>query len=113
MITKNAPQVASGKMDDQLQDLNEEFKRYLEQLNVNRQYGDQLSTYSPLVGLLDFDFDSLQSVHEVGYEEMLNNDDGIKRLLANVFVHCKPGVLSDEDVSQLSGINGREIGQDF
>jgi hypothetical protein len=74
---------------------------------------NELRTLSPLDVVRYFEQRGLDKVHEVSKSEMQNNDDGLKKLLANMLQHCRPGVLSDEDVDQLSGINGREMRSGF
>lgn len=96
----------AGKMAE----LDEEFKGFLSDLKFRRDFADNdLKTFSPLDVVVDFEQRGLQKVREVSRSEMLNNEDGMRKLLANMLQQCRPGVLSDEDVEQLSGINGREV----
>lgn len=96
----------AGKMAE----LDEEFKDFLSDLKFRRDFVDNdLKTFSPLDVVVDFEQRGLQKVREVSKSEMLNNEDGMRKLLANMLHQCRPGVLSDEDVEQLSGINGREV----
>jgi hypothetical protein len=44
---------------------------------------------------------------------MMSDSNGFNKLLANMFAHCEPGTLSDEDINQISGINGRDIVTDL
>ena len=75
----------------------------------NLESDTQMSTFSPLEVVEDFEQRGLQRVKEVSHDEMLNDDGGMRKLLANMLSQCRPGALSQDDVEQLSGINGREM----
>lgn len=86
------------------------FTAYLQQMEYLKTFGqNELKTYSPLDQVGHFEQNVLQSIREVSQQEMISDTQAIKRLLANMLVHCQPGSLDAEDVQQLSGINGREI----
>lgn len=94
-----------------LQAVDEEFKGYLHTLTFKKSLvlGDKLHTYSPLDAVMDFELRGISRVAEVDREGMMGNEMGMKKLLANMLAACQPGALSEEDVAQLSGINGREL----
>lgn len=103
-----------ANLKDKMAELDKEFKDYLSDLKFVKRFDDnELKTFSPLDVICDFEQRGLDRVHEVSKAEMKNNEDGLKKLLANMLQHCRPGVLSDEDVDQLSGINGREMRSGF
>lgn len=98
-----------ASLKDKMAELDHEFKGFLGGLKFRKGLEDNsLKTFSPLDVVSDFEQRGLQRVKEVSKSEMLRNEDGMRKLLANMLQHCRPGVLSDEDVEQLSGINGRE-----
>lgn len=88
-----------------------EFKEFLSSLTFKKSVGPEqnLTTFSPLDAVADFEFKGLQSIAEVSHSAMLDNNDGMRRLLANMMSQCRPGSLNDEDMEHLSGINGREM----
>jgi hypothetical protein len=97
-------------LKEKLAVLDGEFKDFLQGLKYSKTFpGAELQTFSPVDALCDFEQHGLQKLREVSSEEIMQNEDGLKKLLANMLQHCRPGVLSNEDVDQLSGINGREI----
>lgn len=99
-----------ANLKDKMAELDAEFKDYLSGLKFVKRFDDNdLKTFSPLDVVCHFEQRGLGKVHEVSKAEMKNNDDGLKKLLANMLQHCRPGVLTDDDVDQLSGINGREM----
>ncbi len=97
-------------LEDKLEQVDNEFKDFLASLSYKREFGpDKLRTFSPLDAVADFEQYGIQSVREVTREEMLEQDAGINKLLANMLDQCQPGALSEEDVKQITGINGREV----
>lgn len=103
-----------GSLKEEFDRLNIEFKEFLKNLTSAGEAQDShLSTYNPLDIVSGFEPRGLQRVDEIDTDEMLANEKGLKKLLANMLSHCKPGTLNEEDVEILSGINGREVGNDF
>jgi len=103
--------IETENLDEKLKEIDNEFKSYLSTLTIKKEFNndDKLGTFSPLDAVADFEQDGIQAVREVSRDEMLANDGGVKKLLANMLSACKPGSLSDEDVTQISGINGRDL----
>ncbi|EKD50990.1 MAG: hypothetical protein ACD_62C00373G0002 [uncultured bacterium] len=98
-------------LQSKLEKVDEEFKDYLDTLSFRRDLGgDKLKTFSPIDAVEDFEQDGIFAVREITREEMMAQDTSFNKLLANMLQQCKPGALSDEDVNQISGINGREMG---
>ena len=86
-----------------------DFKNFLEGLKFVRKFSeDQMATFSPLDVISDFEHRGLQRLSELSPDEMMGNESGLKKLLANMLQQCRPGSLTNDDVDQLSGINGRE-----
>jgi hypothetical protein len=98
----------SSELSRKILALNAEFRDFLASVVYTKVIRGQ-KTYSPLDAISSFEQTGLQAIKEVSREEMFNNNDGIKKLLANMLSLCQPGSLSAEDVEHLSGINGREI----
>lgn len=97
-------------LQEKLAEVDEEFKTFLNGLKFIKEFSEtELHTFSPLDVVGSFQQRGLQRVREVGREEMVNNNDGMRKLLANMLHQCRPGMLSEDDVEQLSGINGREM----
>jgi hypothetical protein len=71
----------------------------------------ELGPFSPLDALLDFVCDEASIVDEPDCRMMMRDEGGFRKLLANMFALCEPDALSEEDIQQLSGINGRDIDQ--
>lgn len=96
---------------NKLKAIDVEFKEFLNSLTFKKSVGPEqhLKTFSPLDAVADFEFTGLQSIAEVSHRDMLDNGDGLRRLLANMMSQCRPGSLNDEDMEHLSGINGREM----
>lgn len=91
-----------------------EFKDFLKQLSYEKFFEDnKLHTYSPLDEVGRFEQRGVQRVHEISRAEMLENSNGMKKLLANMLSQCKPDALTPEDVEHLSGINGRDLIEDL
>ena len=106
---KNLTLPNEANLKNKMAELDEEFKDFLSGLRFRRDFVDnELKTFSPLDMVAGFEQRGLQRVHEVTKPEMQSNEDGMRKLLANMLHQCRPGSLSDEDVEQLSGINGRE-----
>ena len=100
----------TSELSGRLLEIDNEFKDFLAGLSHDKHFGpDKLKTFSPLDAVSDFQCDGLYSVGEVGKEEMMNNDNGMRKLLANMIAQCNPEALSEADLIQLSGINGRDI----
>ena len=110
-IMENATKIEKKEsLKEEFDRLNVEFKEFLRNLTSSGDIQDShLSTYSPLDIVSEFEPRGLQTVREVSADEMLANESGLKKLLANMLSHCKPEALSKEDVEMLSGINGREM----
>lgn len=103
-----------GSLKEEFDRLHVEFKEFLKNLTSSGEIQDShLSTYNPLDIVSGFEPRGLQRVDEIGTEEMLANEKGLKKLLANMLSHCKPDALNEEDVEILSGINGREVGSNL
>jgi hypothetical protein len=68
-----------------------------------------LGTFSPLNAVSEFTPRGIQAIEEISREEMLKQDRAFHKLLANMLYHCQPGALTDDDMEQISGINGREL----
>lgn len=101
-------------LGEKLTDIDLEFKDVLASLIYQEGIGhEKLKTFSPLDEVAHFELRGIQAVPEVKRDEMLANDEGFSKLLANMLNQCRPGALSDEDYTQISGINGREIHADF
>lgn len=83
------------------------FKDLLQQLSFQKEH--LLETYSPISALSQFELNQNTAEAEITPIEMQNNETGMRKLLANMLAQCKPGILSDDDMDQLSGINGREF----
>ena len=99
-----------SNLSTKLSQVDEEFKDFLSDLTHDNEHGsDKLTTFSPLDAVADFDKRGLQAIAEVSKDEMLADDNGMRKLLTNMLAQCRPGSLSDEDIAQLSGINGREV----
>lgn len=99
-------------LKEKFEDLDRQFSELLQDLNQESPYDDnRLSTYSPIQIICGFEPKGLQQIKEVSTQEMMNNSEGLRKLLANMLSQCQPGMLSHEDVEQLSGINGREMRQ--
>ncbi|MBF0103848.1 MAG: hypothetical protein HQM16_00860 [Deltaproteobacteria bacterium] len=97
-------------LDTRLQAVDAEFKDFLADILYKREFGpDKLKTFSPLDAVADFAQKGILSVKEVSRDEMLGNNNAFNKLLANMLAECKPGALSDDDLNQITGINGREI----
>ena len=88
-----------------------EFKSFLSLIGSDhRTIGrEATSFFSPLKEVQSFAQRGLQLVGEVGPEEMFHNDEGICKLLGNMFAECAPGTLNDADLLQITSINGRDI----
>lgn len=100
-----------NELDGKLMEIDNEFKDFLAGLTHDKHFGpDKLKTFSPLDAILDFECEGLQAVSEVGKDEMMNNDNGMRKLLANMIGQCNPDALSEADLIHLSGINGRDVG---
>lgn len=100
----------TSELNNRLSEVDAEFGDILSLLGVERDLNDgMLTTFSPLDALCDFEKQGLQAVPEVSKDEMFENNDAMKKLLANMLAQCSPGSLSDEDLVQISGINGREV----
>lgn len=96
---------------EKLKTIDVEFKEFLGSLTFKKSVGPEqnLTTFSPLDAVADFELKGLQGVAEVSHSDMLDNNDAMRRLLANMMAQCRPGSLNDEDIEHLSGINGREM----
>lgn len=111
MIKQGLPEIVSQTLDQRLADIDQEFKDFMGELVFKKEIGpENLKTFSPLDAVAGFSQKGLSALAEVNREEMIQNDDGFKKLLANMLGHCRPGALSDDDLEQISGINGRELG---
>lgn len=106
---KNPVAITASELSRKILALNDEFRDYLANIFYTKVVGGDKMTYSPLAAVLTFEQHGLQAVKEVSREEMFSDNDGMKKLLANMLSLCQPGSLSDEDMEHLSGINGREI----
>lgn len=106
---KNTVSITSSELSRRILALNDEFRDYLANIFYAKVVGSDKMTYSPLDAVNTFEQHGLQALKEVSREEMFNDNDGMKKLLANMLSLCQPGSLSQEDVEHLSGINGREI----
>ncbi len=101
----------ANELNGKLMEIDNEFKDFLASLTHDKHFGsDKLKTFSPLDAVLDFECQGLQAISEVNKDEMMNNDNGMRKLLANIIGQCNPDALSEADLIQLSGINGRDIG---
>ena len=105
---------AVGELTQKMSKLENEFRHFMAGLKYVHDFSDaesddRLSTFSPLDVISTFEHRGLQRVAEVSPEEMMNNENGLKKLLANMLHQCRPDALSSEDVDQLAGINGREV----
>lgn len=94
------------KLKEQMDNLNVEFDEFLKELTFTKEH--DLRTFSPLDAVQSFELQGLQRISEPTRDEVLANDHGMRKLLANMLAHCQPGLLSEEDMEQLSGINGRQ-----
>ena len=104
----------SLNLKDQFVALDQEFTEFLKELSHDPLYENtHLSTYNPLQIVKGFEPRGLQCVREIGTEEMMIDSGGMKKLLANMLSHCRPGALRDDDVEQMAGINGREMRQNL
>ncbi|OVE81337.1 hypothetical protein BVY03_03900 [bacterium K02(2017)] len=102
--------IEAKPFENKLKAVDEEFKDFLNGLSFKKDIEhDKLKTFSPLDAVANFEQRGLQAVKEPSSEEMLANDIGFTKLLANMLAECKPGALSDDDLNQFSGINGREV----
>lgn len=100
-----------SELNGKLIEIDNEFKYFLAGLTHDKHFGaDKLKTFSPLDAVLDFQCEGLQAISEVSKDEMMNNDDGMRKLLANMIGQCNPDALSEADLIHLSGINGRDVG---
>ena len=68
----------------------------------------KMRTFSPLNMVHDFTQRGINKVEEVSFDEMMANQEGMQKLLANMLAQCSPDSLSAEDTEFLSGINGRK-----
>lgn len=101
-------------LKEQFEALDKQFNEFLQDLAQESIYEDnRLSTYRPVQITRCFEPKGLQRVREVSTQEMMDNSEGMRKLLANMLSQCRPGVLSDEDMEQMSGINGREMRSDL
>lgn len=99
-----------SELNGKLMEIDNEFKDFLASLTHDKQFGpDKLKTFSPLDAVLDFQCEGLQAIAEVSKDEMMNDDNGMRKLLANMIGQCNPEALSEADLIQLSGINGRDV----
>jgi predicted flavoprotein YhiN len=97
-------------LKDRLNDVDKEFKEFLSELTYKKEVGgEKLKTFSPLDAVSSFEKRGLQSIEEVSRDEMFNNNRAMNKILANMLNQCQPGSLSEEDYTQISGINGREV----
>ena len=102
------PQI--NTLSEKLNQVDAEFKNMMSEFKVDRVYGhENMSTFSPLDAVCDFEHRGLQSVAEPTRDEMMADGEGFMKLMANMMAACKPGALSDEDLQQITGINGREV----
>lgn len=107
---KNKLNLKTGDLKSQFAELDRQFHEMLKDLNQDPTYEDnRLSTYNPLQIVCGFEQRGLQKMKEVSKEDMMSNSEGLRKLLANMLAQCRPGVLTNEDMEQLSGINGREM----
>lgn len=98
-----------SQLSQDIDAINVEFEDFLKAMGALKEDENNLQTYSPLEMVHDFEQRGLQKIKEVSHDEMLNDDDGLRKLLANMLAQCKPGALSDTDIERLGGINGREV----
>lgn len=103
-----APAAKPSELCARMMEIDVEFRDFLASMVYKKSVGN-ISTYSPLDAVEEFKQDGLQAIREPNREEMLGDGDGMKKLLANMLALCQPGSLSEADMEQLSGINGREI----
>ena len=96
-------------LSKKLSEVDKEFKNFMSGLVFRREGPEQLKTFSPLDAVADFEQRGLNAIAEVSRDEMMKNDNAFNKLLANIFAECQPGTLSDEDLIQITGINGREV----
>jgi hypothetical protein len=97
-------------LKEQFAALDRQFNELLRDLDQEPLYEDnRLSTYRPVQIARCFEQKGLQRVREVSTQEMMDNSEGLRKLLANMLSQCRPGVLSQDDMEQMSGINGREM----
>lgn len=110
MNHKKLEMIAAKNLSSRLADVDEEFRDYLTGLSFRKEMAhEKLSTFSPLEAVEDFEMRGLFAIAEPTRDEMLANEQGFSKLLANMLNQCRPGALSQDDVEQLSGINGREL----
>lgn len=106
----NHVKIESSSLTSKLNAIDNEFKDFLSGLAFKREFGhDKLKTFSPIDAVEDFEMRGLSRVKEPSRNEMLSNEKGFNKLLANMLAQCQPGSLSDEDLIQITGINGREV----
>ncbi len=106
-MTKRQSDIPTFNLTEQMNAAENEFHTLLAQLTFKKEH--QLQTYSPLDAVQGFQIKAEPQAAEATRAEMLDNEMGMRKLLANMLAHCKPGLLSQDDVDQLSGINGREM----
>lgn len=106
-MTKRQSDIPSFNLTEQMQAAENEFHTLLANLTFKKDH--QLQTYSPLDAVQGFQINAAKQTPEATRAEMIGNEMGMRKLLANMLAHCKPGLLSQDDVDQLSGINGREM----
>lgn len=108
---KQLPPIKTSSLSDQLSQVDDEFRSFMQDLSFKKEgLHDKLRTFSPLDAVESFEHKGIHAVAEVSRDEMLANENGFTRLLANMLAQCKPGALSDDDLNQITGINGREMG---
>ncbi|MBU0505730.1 MAG: hypothetical protein ABII18_13910 [bacterium] len=97
-----------------LEKVDDEFKDFLTGLSYKRDFApEQLKTFSPIDTVEEFEQNGIQALKEVTRDEMLQENQGFNKLLANMLAQCQPGALSDEDLNHITGINGREVHADL
>lgn len=106
-MTKRQSKKPDLKLKEKMAEVDQEFSEFLADLTFTKSH--DLQTFSPLDAVQDFELRGLQRVEEVSRDEMMADDAGMRKLLANMLAQCKPGLLSQEDLEQLSGINGRDL----